>query len=206
MSGKSKSTSETRSYKPGEERRKEIVSAAIKLLKSDGYSTISMRRIAAEVGISLAAVQHHFPAKAILIKSVVEESLSNFNQSLLDLATSSKNPTIALENMLRFVMDVNKQANTANVFYEIWALANREPVAKKALSKTYELMRDIYEARIAEINPTLSAENIRHRAALLIATGDGLMISVGHGGTMSSILSKNMEKDIIALQVDLVTA
>jgi AcrR family transcriptional regulator len=54
------------------ESRERLLSAAIRLLKDGGYSAASVKAIAAEAGMSLGSLQHHFPTKAKLMTAVVE--------------------------------------------------------------------------------------------------------------------------------------
>ncbi|HZP61109.1 MAG TPA: TetR/AcrR family transcriptional regulator [Opitutaceae bacterium] len=50
----------------------EIRAATLKALDAEGASSVSMRRIAARVGITPMAIYHHFPSRAALLQSVVD--------------------------------------------------------------------------------------------------------------------------------------
>lgn len=54
------------------ESRERLLAAAILLLRNGGYSAASVKAIAAEAGMSLGSLQHHFPTKAKLMTAVVE--------------------------------------------------------------------------------------------------------------------------------------
>jgi AcrR family transcriptional regulator len=49
-----------------------IAEAALKLIDREGLSALSMRRIAAELGVEAMAIYHHLPNKEALIEAVVE--------------------------------------------------------------------------------------------------------------------------------------
>ena len=54
------------------ESRERLLTATIRLLRDGGYSAASVKAIAAEAGMSLGSLQHHFPTKARLMTAVVE--------------------------------------------------------------------------------------------------------------------------------------
>ena len=49
------------------DRREALVDAAIESLKRYGYEGLSVRRIAAEAGVSIGLINHHFPNKDTLV-------------------------------------------------------------------------------------------------------------------------------------------
>jgi AcrR family transcriptional regulator len=53
--------------------RDDVVAAALRILKRDGAAALSMRALAAELGVSTMAAYHHVPNKDALIDLVVDE-------------------------------------------------------------------------------------------------------------------------------------
>ncbi|KPW67529.1 TetR family transcriptional regulator [Pseudomonas amygdali pv. ciccaronei] len=47
----------------GEKRRKELLDAALQVFSLEGYTGASVAKVAAIVGISVAGLLHHFPAR-----------------------------------------------------------------------------------------------------------------------------------------------
>ncbi len=60
------------------DRREALVEAAIESLKRYGHEGLSVRRIAAEAGVSIGLINHHFPTKDAL----VAESYRTFSRRL----------------------------------------------------------------------------------------------------------------------------
>jgi TetR/AcrR family transcriptional regulator, transcriptional repressor of bet genes len=60
------------------DRREALVDAAIESLKRYGHEGLSVRRIAAEAGVSIGLINHHFPNK----DSLVAEAYRSFSQRL----------------------------------------------------------------------------------------------------------------------------
>jgi AcrR family transcriptional regulator len=59
-------------YPKGIERRRQIVEAAVKVFAKYGYAGGSLRRIAAEVGVTNASLIRHFGSKEALLTAVLE--------------------------------------------------------------------------------------------------------------------------------------
>ena len=62
-------------------RRHALIEAAIASLKRHGHEGLSIRSIAAEAGVSLGLINHHFPNKEVL----VAEAYSHFHRKLIDV-------------------------------------------------------------------------------------------------------------------------
>ncbi|PWN00909.1 TetR family transcriptional regulator [Nocardioides silvaticus] len=56
-------------------RRSDVVERAIAVLDETGLEDLSMRRIAADLGVQVGALYHHFDNKAALLAAVAEEIL-----------------------------------------------------------------------------------------------------------------------------------
>ncbi|WP_217423953.1 TetR/AcrR family transcriptional regulator [Agromyces sp. Marseille-P2726] len=73
--------------KPGPRRslsQADIVAAAFGILEAQGFGAVSVRRVAAAVGLTPAAMYTYFPSKAALLRAMVEQLLST-----TDLAAAS---------------------------------------------------------------------------------------------------------------------
>src|SRR5690348_7491472 len=58
-------------YKSGVARREEVVKAALEIFATRGYEGVSMREIAAQVGISHTGLRHHVASKEDLLMEVL---------------------------------------------------------------------------------------------------------------------------------------
>jgi AcrR family transcriptional regulator len=61
-----------------DDRRQALIDATIKSLKLHGHEGLSVRRIAAEAGVSIGLISHHFPNK----NTLVAESYRHFTRHL----------------------------------------------------------------------------------------------------------------------------
>jgi len=61
-----------------DDRRQALIEATIKSLKKNGHEGLSVRRVAAEAGVSIGLINHHFPNK----NRLVAESYRHFSRQL----------------------------------------------------------------------------------------------------------------------------
>ena len=79
------------------ESRERLLAATIRLLRNGGYSAASVKAIAAEAGMSLGSLQHHFPTKAKLMTAVVERLADK------RLAAYQANAEVVADPLARYV-------------------------------------------------------------------------------------------------------
>jgi AcrR family transcriptional regulator len=71
MSERPRHTSE-KTFLRGQERRRDIIEAAVELFARDGYRGTGLAAIAAKVGVSQPTLRHHFGSKQSLLHAVLE--------------------------------------------------------------------------------------------------------------------------------------
>jgi AcrR family transcriptional regulator len=81
-----------------------ILGAATSILAEEGYEALSMRKVAAKVGLSQAAIYRHYRDKAELVASVIGEGYSRLSESLEKLDVGEKGPgEVLAEGVRRYV-------------------------------------------------------------------------------------------------------
>ena len=78
-------------------RAAEIVACAQALLVSGGYNGFSYADIAESVGISKASIHHHFPSKAELVQTVVQQFREQGRQGLAAMERAISDPRVQLQ-------------------------------------------------------------------------------------------------------------
>jgi len=164
------------------DRREALVDAAIESLKRFGYEGLSVRRIAAEAGVSIGLINHHFPNKDTL----VAESYRTFSRRLAAnfekaVATAGPDP----RKRLRAYFDayfsgpnLNPQVLTAWVVY--WSLVQVSPEMRAVRDEEGQgygevlgrLLSDVAQSRgVATVDLELTVKG-------LIALLDGLWLQL----------------------------
>jgi AcrR family transcriptional regulator len=67
--------------------RDRIVAAALRLVDAEGIEALSMRRLAADLGVSPMSIYHHVPGKDALLSGMVEAAFSEAPLPTLDEGT-----------------------------------------------------------------------------------------------------------------------
>lgn len=168
----------------GRERAHEILRAAREILAADGYAGLSMRAVAAQVGISLGNVQHYYKSKDALVEALLLHTMDEF-QEKIDRITSEMAEDTQLN---RFVSTIDMFLRelgdpvTHGVFFEIWALASRHPFASALMDKMMAREKKTIYKLIRGMNPRISDEEYQLRSVLIVAQVEGLMLFRLHKG------------------------
>lgn len=149
-----------------------------------GYSKFSMRGVAASLGISLRTVQHYYPTKRDLLVETVKYTLAHYYHEqfhILFEKNETKKPIDKFLIMIDYMLEDVRDPFSIRFFTELWALSLRDIDASIAMDTVYTLHRQNIEQLIAQINPNLSSHRVSHRAAIVTALIEGLMLLLGDG-------------------------
>lgn len=173
LKNKSSSTTEK-----GLGRASDILHAARALLAADGYAGLSMRRVAAEVGMSLSNVQHYYQSKDALLEAVLLYTMDLF-QAKMDSISAAMTSASPLDRFLStcdmFLEEITDPVTHA-IFFELWALASRNEFASRLMDKMLARERKAIFNMIRGLNPAIGDDETMQRAILMVAQVEGLML------------------------------
>ena len=129
--------------------RQAVVDAALSLVESEGYDAVSVRRLAAELGVSTFAVQSHMGSKDELLDDVVHELLAvrptalqaarSWKQALLRYATAMWELVLEHPRVLEVLeRHITSPEPVLRDLDRIALLAEREGVSPAHLAEVYE--------------------------------------------------------------------
>lgn len=169
----------------GIERAQQILQAARLIFAAEGYAGLSMRRLAAEVGMSLSNVQHYYQSKDLLIEAMLLFTMNTFQSKIDNIAkTMNAASRIAqLNSTIDMFLDELNDPVTHGVFFEIWALAGRNDFASALMDKMLARERKSIFKLIQGMSPDISDEQAKLRAILIVAQVEGLMLFRLHKST-----------------------
>lgn len=147
--------------------------AALKLFAQHGYASVSMRQIAAEVGVQAGALYNYTPDKQTLLFSLLKGHMDDL-LTAWEALPQPGNPTQHLEQFVRFHIRFHAERPEA-VFISYMELRSLEP----ANFAVIEQLRRAYEDRLAGILQRLSGagstapqdSRIATRAVIAMLTG-----------------------------------
>lgn len=156
----------------------DILQAARQLLAAEGYAGLSMRAVAAQVGMSLSNVQHYYKSKDDLLEALLLYTMEVFQQKIDSIAARMTGATRIdrfLSTCDMFLEEISDPVTHA-IFFELWALASRNAVASKLMDRMLARERKAVFHLIRGLNPDISDDDYMQRAVLMVAQIEGLML------------------------------
>ena len=152
-----------------------LLDCVLELLVADGYEGISIRRVATAAGVSIGAVQHHFPTKDALLAAAMDRVSQQFEERLERRLAPGAGPAEVLRAVADELLSAGEERRPASV---IWLVrmaraAVHEPTAE-VHRRGWRQVEDLLAALIAAVRPDLNDQAARDEATLLLALLDGL--------------------------------
>jgi AcrR family transcriptional regulator len=154
-----------------------ILRAAIEVMGEVGYEGASMRDMASRAGVSVAALYHHFPSKAELLREFLDESYDVTTRRLLRrMAEAEQTPTAQLDELVGTLIasSLHNQfaqlaANVALHEYTRLPPRERKRMDKKR-RRVLELATSVIEAGVASGEFCVAEPLEAARAVLTLAS------------------------------------
>jgi len=128
------------------ERRGELLAGAVAIARSEGLSAVTLRRVAADLGVTAGLVSHYFSAAEMLTAATFRAAA----QQDLDAATARIDAAATavgkIHALLDYVLDDDGDTGSA-LWLETWTLARRNP----ALAEVSDELTEQWTTRIATI-------------------------------------------------------
>jgi AcrR family transcriptional regulator len=119
-----------------EERRTQILEAAMRVFARSGFQESRMDDIVAETGLSKGALYWYYKSKDEIILSIMN---SMFDRELAGLEALQADERPASERLIEFTRvatnDLKRYTKILPLFYEFYALAFRNKTVRKALTR-----------------------------------------------------------------------
>ena len=171
-----------------DDRKQKLLQTAIDIIATQGYAKLTMRALARSDGIKLGALQYHFPTWESLLAALARYIGDSYESSFS--ALKDKPGGVDLEELVLFALDdiPGLFLHSDNLFPQLWAMAQVEPVMAEMLDVIYtKYLSRIEDCLIALKHPTPRAE-----ALALMSLIEGSTVFVG--------ANRRWYKDAAALQ------
>jgi len=166
-------------YQRGKDTSHALIVAARDVFTSQGYATLSIRKVAERAGVSVGNLTYHFPNKQCLIEAMFEFVLNDYLMEFDRLSQKEGPAQEQLRNVVGYIFNDLANPTTTVLFPELWALANHEQYAAKVLDEIYRKARAIFVNLIPKINPSLSTQQVEDIALFMSASVEGHTMFVG---------------------------
>lgn len=169
-------------YARGLQGVEQILRQSERLLIEEGMDALTMRRIAAESGMTAGNLAYYFKSKDELIVALLDaisESYRKASQSVVLPATQSS--AESLGRLIEIYLGNIASRRTTRLFLELWPLASRNEEIGAKLRNIYEAALDLFASQVRHVSPKLSAERCRKLALFMVASLEGQTAFVGCG-------------------------
>ena len=92
-----------------ETRKQEIIQTAAKLFKEKGYSAVTMRDLAAEMGIKAASLYNHISSKQAILKDIIISLAEEFTKGMKNIKASDANSIDKLKEIVALHIDITSR-------------------------------------------------------------------------------------------------
>ncbi|MEV5436009.1 TetR/AcrR family transcriptional regulator [Streptomyces sp. NPDC052682] len=179
-------------------RRTSLLDAAETVLVAKGHASASLRAIADEAGVRIGHLQHYFPARADLIKAVLERALDRSLERLADVTGLRVDPDdpsairpprgrADAADVVAVVLAEQDDPRLVRLYVEVWALAAKDDAIAHVVREFYEKYVAHVAAFIQLNQPERPAASCRARAETFVALIEGAaLLRSGIAGTRSA--------------------
>lgn len=123
-----------------DERRPQILAAALKVFTHHGFDAARMEQIATESGLSIGGLYWYYKSKDAIILGLLD---SIINTDLADLRARLAHPGSVYDRLAAYLAESTAAAlEIAPVTYEIYSLALRNPAVRQQVGGYFHRYRD----------------------------------------------------------------
>ena len=154
-----------------------ILAKACDVLARDGHAAFNMRRVAADVGVRLATIQHHFPTREVLLTAAITKVMQDWGRSFKSIADrTGHDPVRRLRTLQKQNLDFLDDPITGRLLVECFALAQHEPSVQGVVQAQYGDFLRLYADLLRELRPDLGNDTLLAFATVLAAQIEGLVL------------------------------
>lgn len=177
-----------------------ILTEAMEILKNEGSSGVTMRKVASSCGISLSNLQYHYTNKTILLQALTNKFFTHCGENLLqEWEIISSDKSLSTEQFVRklveFLLTDDETAIEHFLYREIWALSLRDPELSTAVKDFYSN----YSRLIAELIGQVKQSSPEEIASLLVPFMEGYSVVRKAMPLDAKQMTETLVKIIVAL-------
>lgn len=175
------STAARQPYAKGVRRTEEILSATREMLIHEGAEALTMRRVAAKLGMSLSNLQHYFSTKEDLINTIVDTQYEDYVAGLNERLGGDQTPEEQLSAFAEYISDDYQTDEGSILIWELWAFTGRNAYVAEAVNKAHESERRIVRKIISQISPNDSKSQLETKATVITSMFEGVGLFIAPG-------------------------
>lgn len=150
-----------------------VITLMSDLALEKGLDALSMRDVAKQAGISLAALQYHFSSKDVLIAAFVDAMLEGYRKQISVIRSSSDQMT-ELRDLIVFAVSQTLDARTGSIFAMLEARSIHDELTALALDGFMRFYLQTVCDVLLRRNPHLPLRYAQLAATKIVAMIEGL--------------------------------
>jgi AcrR family transcriptional regulator len=125
------------------ERRGELLAKAVEISAAEGLSAVTLRRVAADLGVTPGLVSHYFSsAEQLITAAFTTAAVADLTEARSRVA-AAETPTGKMDALMDYVLDASSEDASA-LWLDAWSLGRRnDPLAAAANALTTEWLECI---------------------------------------------------------------
>jgi AcrR family transcriptional regulator len=163
------------------ERRAAIVRATIRCLARDGYTGLTMKRVAAEAGVTPGILHYYFRDKRAILGRAAATVMADLNRRVATEARGVRDTRGRLRALLRACLRVaTENPDFWTVLIELWGEALRDRELARLNRRAYARARRFLAASVARGTAAGAFRRVApdEAAAVILALVDGLSLQL----------------------------
>lgn len=128
------------------ERHDELLRGAVEISRTSGLGAVTLRKVAAELGVTPGLVSHYFSSAEQLITDAFRAAATEDLDNAKKLMAGEPTPTAKINALMDYVLDESSREASA-MWLEAWSLGRGNP----ALAAEADALTDQWLACIADV-------------------------------------------------------
>jgi AcrR family transcriptional regulator len=162
-------------------RSNQIIRATIRCLARSGFSQLTMKRLAAEAGVSQGALHYYFKDKRAILAAAAEHVMNDLDSRAAAEATGARDGKARLKAIIRACLSVATQDREFwTVFMALWGETFHDGTLASINKQTYRRARQsiarVIERGIAEGH--FRPIDVADASAMVLAVVDGISLQL----------------------------
>ena len=155
-----------------------LLDAVTAVLVEEGFEGVSVRKVAARAGVSIGAVQHHFPTKDAMLTAAMDRASTEFQARLAARVPGDASAETALRAIADELLSLGPERRAASV---LWlarlARASVDEGAARMHARDWQEIEDVLARLLDAVRRERGPGRNSDDAAALLALLDGLAMA-----------------------------
>jgi AcrR family transcriptional regulator len=162
-------------------RRDQIVRATIRVLARDGYVGLTMKRVAAEAGVSAGILHYYFPDKRAMLAAAATRVTADLDRRVAAAGRGARDARARLRALVRACLDVaTRDREVWTVFIELWGETLHDRELARLNARSYARARRLLAATLARgiTEGAFRRLDLTEASTVVLAVLDGLSLQL----------------------------